>query len=69
MTSALSSTVYAMELLELPKVMPITVRSPGAGAALEAPVSLIVDGAGRPRELELQMAGNSWCMRDEVSRA
>jgi hypothetical protein len=31
MTSALSSTVYAMELLELPKVMPITTRSPGAG--------------------------------------
>lgn len=32
-TSALSSTVCAIELLELPKAIPITVRSPGAGAA------------------------------------
>lgn len=33
-TSALSSTVKAMELLELPKVIPMATRSPGSTPAL-----------------------------------
>lgn len=35
-TSALSSTVQAMELLELPKVIPMTVRSLGATLTLDS---------------------------------
>lgn len=41
MTSALSSTVYAIELLELPKVMPIATRSAGTVLGPVAPFSLI----------------------------
>lgn len=41
MTSALSSTVYAMELLELPKVMPMATRSPGPPVDAAASFSLI----------------------------
>ena len=41
MTSALSSLVWAIELLELPKVMPITTRSAGSGPGL-LPFSAIV---------------------------
>lgn len=36
MTSALSSIVYAMELLELPKVMPMATRSPEPALAVAA---------------------------------
>lgn len=42
MTSALSSTVYAIELLELPNVMPITTRSPGSTTGWEFPLSAIL---------------------------
>lgn len=41
MTSALSSLVWAIELFELPKVMPITTRSAGSGPGL-LPFSAIV---------------------------
>lgn len=42
MTSALSSTVTAIELYEFPKVMPMATRSLGATTGLEAPFSLMV---------------------------
>jgi hypothetical protein len=43
MTSALSSiVVYAMELLELPKEIPMAVRSPGVGPFVTASSDAIV---------------------------
>lgn len=41
MTSALSSIVYAIELLELPKVMPMATRSLGPAVDAAASFSLI----------------------------
>lgn len=59
-TSALSSLVYAMELLELPKVIPMTVRSPGAGRESPFVAILCVYVCVRPGRRMCLCVYSSW---------
>lgn len=73
MTSALSSIVYAMELLELPKVMPMATRSPGPAVDAAASLSLMSTvierfelglwEAGGDKKPSWRGVGICWCKR------